>query len=52
MVVDQLLCQPIQLVQLLLGISPGGKLHFEPGDKMGFDQFDRKVWIVTKDSLH
>ena len=52
MVVDPLLCQSIQLVQLLLGISIGGKLHFEPGDKLSFDQLERKVLIITMDSLH
>ena len=49
MIVDPRLCQSVQLVYLLLGIGLGGKFHFEPGDKMGFDQFDRKVWKVTKE---
>ena len=52
MVVDPLLCRPVQLVQLNLGIGVRGEFHFEPGDKMGFDQFDWQLRIIAMDSLH
>jgi hypothetical protein len=28
-------------------LSLRGKFHFEPGDMMGFDQFDRQLRIIT-----